>query len=109
MSMDYIEKHIATLQDVSVDKELVESATTYKVNGTLFAIYYNQHTPKRISLRGDEQLTHALREQYESVVLPDNLDRKTWNTFILTPQFTEQTVIDFITHSYIESGGIYLR
>ncbi|HIA92283.1 TPA: hypothetical protein EYO12_04205 [Candidatus Saccharibacteria bacterium] len=105
--MDYVEEQINKLGSFEIDTEIVPGADSYRVDGKLFAIYVKDKTPKRLSLRGDTQLVKQLRERYESVVQPANLDIKTWNTYILTEQLDTDFITSMIIHSYISSGGEY--
>ena len=103
--MDYVEEQISKLDNVQTDTEIVKGAVSYKVGDKLFAIYVNNKTPKRLSLRGDMQLVKELRDRYESVIQPQNLDIRTWNTYLLTDQLDKDFIQSLIVHSYIKSGG----
>ena len=97
--MDTLQNQLDSFVDTEKDTERVEDAICYLVNGNLFAIFYANKRPQKISLRCDPQLAKSLREQFESVMPAENLDRKTWNTIIITPQIAEK-VPDLITHAY---------
>jgi predicted DNA-binding protein (MmcQ/YjbR family) len=54
----------------------------------------------RISLKCDPQLAETLRERYETVMPGYHLNKKHWNTILLTGQLSWPEVQDLINHSY---------
>jgi predicted DNA-binding protein (MmcQ/YjbR family) len=56
--------------------------------------------PIRISLKCDPQLAKLLREKYETVLEGYHLNKKHWNTILLTGQLNEDEVTGLILHSY---------
>lgn len=66
----------------------------------MFAIISEKSSPLRISLKCDPLLAQTLREKYESVLPGYHLNKKHWNTIILSGQLEREEVIDLINHSY---------
>jgi len=66
----------------------------------MFALISEGKDPLRISLKGDPQLNVVLREKYETVLEGYHLNKKHWNTIILTGQLPWEEIQGFIRHSY---------
>lgn len=96
---DDLKQQLEQFTDATVDTEKVPGALCYLVNDNLFAVYYNTKNPRQISLRCDPNLARSLRAQFESVMPANNLDKKEWNTIVVTPQI-EDKINDLVVHSY---------
>lgn len=87
-----------------LDYPFGEEVAVYKVGpkekGKMFALVSEGKEPVRISLKCDPLLATHLREKYESVLEGYHLNKKHWNTILLTGQLSEQEVKDLIRHSY---------
>lgn len=77
-----------------------EKAAVYKVDDKMFAIIQEGSNPVRLSLKCDPQLAENLRQKYESVMPGYHLNKKHWNTLLLTGQLEWSEVQDLIRHSY---------
>jgi predicted DNA-binding protein (MmcQ/YjbR family) len=66
----------------------------------LFALIPENKTPVAVSLKCDPQLAVLLREKYESVMQGYHLNKKHWNTVLLTGQLSEDEVTGLVLHSY---------
>jgi len=56
--------------------------------------------PVQISLKSDPLLAETLREKYETVMPGYRLNKKHWNTIVLTGQLSWDEVKALIRHSY---------
>lgn len=77
-----------------------EQVAVYKVNDKMFALIAEGSDPLRISLKCDPQLSVLLREKYETVMPGYHLNKKHWNTIILSGQLPWEEIQGFIIHSY---------
>lgn len=77
-----------------------EGVAVYKVHDKMFALIAEKSEPVRISLKCDPQLAELLREKYESVMPGYHLNKKHWNTIVLSGQLEWSEVQDLIRHSY---------
>jgi predicted DNA-binding protein (MmcQ/YjbR family) len=66
----------------------------------LFALIAEGSDPLRLSLKCDPILAQTLREKYESVMPGYHLNKKHWNTIVLTGQLSWDEIQDLIRHSY---------
>jgi predicted DNA-binding protein (MmcQ/YjbR family) len=83
-----------------------EEVAVYKTGDKMFALVAEKSDPVRISLKCDPQLSTVLRERYESVMPGYHLNKKHWNTIILTGQLSWEEIQDLIRHSYQLITGI---
>ena len=85
-----------------------DNLQTEKMRGSwkMFGILLEGSDPVRLSLKCDPQLAVLLRERYESVLEGYHLNKKHWNTVLLTGQLSDQEITDLIVHSYNLVRGV---
>lgn len=66
----------------------------------MFALIAEGKEPLNLSLKCDPLLAQTLREKYETVLPGYHLNKKHWNTLILTGQLPWEEVQALIDHSY---------
>ena len=66
----------------------------------MFALIAEKSDPLRVSLKCDPLLAVTLREKYETVLEGYHLNKKHWNTIILTGQLPWEEVQGLILLSY---------
>jgi predicted DNA-binding protein (MmcQ/YjbR family) len=98
--MDYL----LSMPNVRLDYPFGENTAVYKVNlpagEKMFALVSENSQPIRLSLKCDPQLAEALRQKYETVMPGYHLNKKHWNTIVLTGQLPWNDIRDLIKHSY---------
>lgn len=81
-----------------------EDVAVYKVaigdDEKMFALLPENKTPMHLSLKCDPTLAKVLREKYETVMEGYHLNKKHWNTLLLTGQLPDEEVQALILHSY---------
>jgi predicted DNA-binding protein (MmcQ/YjbR family) len=106
MTHKEVEEYLYSLPNVWLDYPFGEGTAVYKVGhdetggGKMCAIISENAKPLQISLKCDPQLAVLLREKYETVLPGYHLNKKHWNTVLLTGQVPDDEVRDFIRHSY---------
>jgi predicted DNA-binding protein (MmcQ/YjbR family) len=88
------------MPNARLDYPFGKEAAVYKVGEKMFALIAEGSDPVRISLKCDPQLAKVLRERYESVMEGYHLNKKHWNTIILSGQLPWEEIQGFIVHSY---------
>ncbi len=68
--------------------------------GKMFALISEKKELVQISLKCDPLLAETLREKYETVMPGYHLNKKHWNTILLSGQLSWEEVQDLIRHSY---------
>jgi len=104
MTRKETEEFILSMPNARLDFPFGEDVAVYKVPvGTeekMFALMPEKVEPIRLSLKCDPTLAKVLRERYESVMEGYHLNKKHWNTILLTGQLEDSEIEDLIRHSY---------
>jgi predicted DNA-binding protein (MmcQ/YjbR family) len=99
-----LESYLLSLPNTWLDYPFGEGVAVYKVGpknkGKMFALVPEGKAPLSISLKCDPQLAVLLREKYETVMEGYHLNKRHWNTMLLTGQLSDARVEDLIRHSY---------
>jgi len=96
-----VEDYLLSMPNARLDYPFGKDAAVYKVGDKMFALIAEGSDPLRLSLKADPQLSTVLRERYESVMPGYHLNKKHWNTIILSGQLTWEEIKDLIRHSYL--------
>lgn len=89
------------MPNATLDYPFGKAVAVYKVDNKMFALIAEGHLPIRLSLKCDPQLAEVLRAKYESVMPGYHLNKKHWNTLILSGQLDWNEVQALIRHSYL--------
>lgn len=102
MEMDHktVEDYILSMPNAKLDYPFGKDVAVYKVNDKMFALIAEGKDPVRISLKCDPKLSEILRVKYETVSEGYHLNKKHWNTIILTGQLPWEEIQGLIRHSY---------
>jgi predicted DNA-binding protein (MmcQ/YjbR family) len=95
-----VEEFLLGMPNAKLDYPFGEGVAVYKVNDKMFALIQEGKEPVRLSLKCDPLLAKILRDKYETVLEGYHLNKKHWNTIILTGQLNWQEIQDLIIHSY---------
>ena len=95
-----VETYILSLPQARLEYPFGEQTAVYKVGEHMFALIAEGSQPVRLSLKCDPQLSKVLRERYESVMPGYHLNKKHWNTILVSGQLPWEEVQDLIRHSY---------
>lgn len=100
MDRKTVENYVLSMPNARLDYPFGEEVAVYKVSDKMFALIAEKKDPVRISLKCDPKLSEVLREKYESVMPGYHLNKKHWNTIVLTGQLPWEEVQGLILHSY---------
>jgi predicted DNA-binding protein (MmcQ/YjbR family) len=100
MTHKEVEEYILSMPNAELTYPFGEDVAVYKVHDKMFALIAEKSEPLRISLKCDPQLAVLLREKYESVMPGDHLNKKHWNTIVLTGQLPFEEIQGFVRLSY---------
>lgn len=114
MTHKEVEAYILSMPNSFLDYPFGEGVAVYKVGdatepseGKMFALVAEGKEPINVSLKCDPQLATLLREKYETVMPGYHLNKKHWNTIVLSGQIPWEEVQGFIRHSYQLVIGIH--
>jgi predicted DNA-binding protein (MmcQ/YjbR family) len=100
VSHKQVEEYLLGMAGAKLDYPFGENTAVYKVNDKMFALVREKKTPVQISLKCDPLLAETLREKYDTVMPGYHLNKKHWNTILLTGQIEWEKDQAFIRHSY---------
>ena len=100
MDHQIVEAYILSMPNARLDYPFGEEVAVYKVQDKMFALMPEKTMPVRLSLKCDPQLAVVLREKYETVLEGYHLNKKHWNTIILSGQLPWDEIQALICHSY---------
>lgn len=100
MNHKTVEDYILSMPNARLDYPFGKEVAVYKVGDKMFALISEGKDPVQLSLKCDPLLAQTLRERYESVMPGYHLNKKHWNTLILSGQLSWEEVQDLIRHSY---------
>ena len=95
-----VEEYVLSMPNARLDYPFGEGVAVYKVNDKMFAMIAEGKAPVRLSLKCDPQLSTLLRDKYEEVMPGYHLNKKHWNTIILSGQLDWEEIQALIRHSY---------
>lgn len=100
-----VEEYLLSMPNAVLDYPFGEEVAVYKAGdppagGKMFALVSENSDPVRISLKCDPVLAETLREKYESVMAGYHLNKKHWNTIVLSGQLSWEEIQDLIKLSY---------
>jgi predicted DNA-binding protein (MmcQ/YjbR family) len=95
-----VEEYVLSMPNAKLEYPFGEGVAVYKTNDKMFALISEKKSPVQISLKCDPQLATVLREKYETVMPGYHLNKKHWNTIVLTGQIEWEEIQGFIRHSY---------
>ena len=100
MNHKTVEKYILSMPGAKLDYPFGEDVAVYKVKDKMFALIQEGKDPVRISLKCDPLLAETLRNKYDTVMAGYHLNKKHWNTIVLTGQLEWEEIQGLIRHSY---------
>jgi predicted DNA-binding protein (MmcQ/YjbR family) len=100
MDHKLVEQYLLSMPGAKLDYPFGEDVAVYKTNGKMFALISEKFDPVRISLKCDPTLAEVLRDKYETVMPGYHLNKKHWNTVVLSGQLPWEDIQGLIRHSY---------
>ena len=106
MTLKEIHEYLLSFPETWLDFPFGQEVSVYKIGhsengkGKMFALIAENSQPVRISLKCDPLLAEKLRETYETVLPGYHLNKKHWNTVIVTGQVPDDELKDFMRLSY---------
>ncbi|HEV7453638.1 MAG TPA: MmcQ/YjbR family DNA-binding protein [Candidatus Saccharimonadales bacterium] len=95
-----LHEFLLTFPNAVLNYPFGEGVAVYKVHDKMFALVSEQSNPIQLSLKCDPLLAQTLREKYETIMPGYHLNKKHWNTVIMSGQLPWTEVQPLIRHSY---------
>jgi predicted DNA-binding protein (MmcQ/YjbR family) len=104
MTHKEVEEYLLSMANVRLDYPFGKDVAVYKIgqgdDAKMFALVSEGKDPVQLSLKCDPLLAQTLRERYDSILPGYHLNKKHWNTLVLTGQLPWEDVQDLIRLSY---------
>lgn len=100
MTHKEVEEYVLSMPNAVLEYPFGEEVAVYKADSHMFALIAEGKEPVSISLKCDPQLAVVLREKYDTVMPGYHLNKKNWNTIVLSGEIPWEEVQAFIRHSY---------
>lgn len=100
MTHKQVEEYLIGMPGAKLEFPFGEGMAVYKSRDKMFALVQEGSEPVRLSLKCDPLLAETLRARYETVMPGYHLNKKHWNTILLTGQLAWPEIQDLINHSY---------
>src|SRR5579871_5970998 len=95
-----VEDYILSMPNARLDYPFGKEVAVYKAGEKMFALITEGKSPVQLSLKADPELAKLLRDKYDEVMPGYHLNKKHWNTIVLTGQLSWPEIQDLIRHSY---------
>src|SRR5260221_11566607 len=99
--------NIESLREYCLKKKAAEetfpfgdSTIVFKVKGKIFLLAGLDESPLQFNIKSDSDKIDDLREQYEDVLPGYHMNKKHWNTIIVTGSIPEKVLKEMIDESY---------
>jgi predicted DNA-binding protein (MmcQ/YjbR family) len=100
--------NIETLREYCLKKKAVEetfpfgeSTLVFKVRGKIFLLAGLEESPLQFNVKCDPEEINDLREKYEDVKPGYHMNKKHWNTVVVTGSIPEKILKKMIDESYL--------
>ncbi len=100
MTHKEVGEYLLSMPSVRLDYPFGEDVAVYKVKDKMFALVREKNLPIQLSLKCDPLLAETLRAKYDTVMAGYHLNKKHWNTILLTGQLSWEEIQDLIRLSY---------
>jgi predicted DNA-binding protein (MmcQ/YjbR family) len=95
-----VEDYVLSMPNARLEYPFGEGVAVYKAGDKMFALITEGKDPVRISLKCDPELSKTLRSRYIEIQEGYHLNKKHWNTIVLSGQLKWEEVQALIRHSY---------
>jgi predicted DNA-binding protein (MmcQ/YjbR family) len=100
MTHKEVEEYILSMPNAVLDYPFGKDVAVYKTGDHMFALIAEGKEPVSLSLKCDPQLSEVIREKYDTVMPGYHLNKKHWNTILLSGELPWEEVQALVRHSY---------
>ncbi|CAN5501537.1 MmcQ/YjbR family DNA-binding protein [soil metagenome] len=100
MDLQTFREFCLTKPDATEGTPFGENTLVFKVRGKIFALASLDDVPPRVNLKCDPERALDLRDRYEDVQPGYHMNKKHWNTVVLTGVVPDAEVLAMVDHSY---------
>lgn len=100
MNIDFIRDYCLSKPDVEEDLPFGPDVVVFKTTGKIFLLLSLQSSPIQFNVKCNPDKAVELREQYDCVLPGYHMNKKHWNTILITPEATKKLLTEWIDESY---------
>ncbi len=100
MDLEEFRAYCLTKPDATEEQPFGPDNLVFKVQGKMFALAALDEVPPRVNLKCDPERALDLRDRYEDVLPGYHMNKKHWNTVVLSGSIPAAEVRHMIDHSY---------
>lgn len=100
VDLEDFRQYCLTKRRVTEDTPFGEDVLVFKVAGKIFALASLDEVPPRVNLKCDPDAALDLRDRYEDVMPGYHMNKKHWNTVVLSGRIPGTELRRMIDHSY---------
>ncbi len=100
MNIDTLLEYIQQMPEVEECFPFDAQTLVCKTMGKMFLLCGLDKTPLQINLKCQPEIAEMLREQFDDILPGYHMNKKHWNTVILTSGLTQKMIQQMIQHSY---------
>ena len=102
MDAEQIREYVLKKSHVTEGFPFGEDTLVFKVKDKMFLLLALDETPLQFNVKCDPDEAIALREEYPDTILPGyHMNKKHWNTVILSGKLPVKQVLEMIDNSYL--------
>ena len=99
MNAEQIREYCIAKKGVTESFPFNEEVLVFKVLDKMFALI-SLSKPDSINLKCDPERAIELREQYDDIIPGFHINKKHWNTVMLTGSLSKKLIFELIDHSF---------
>ena len=100
MNIEHFIKYCESKPHVSFDTPFGPDTLVFRVKGKIFALTGLDSADFTVNLKCDPQKSQELRAMYEDIIPGYHMNKKHWNTIVLSGQLDWEEIQGLISHSY---------
>jgi len=100
MDLEDFREYCLTKPEALESTPFGEDTLVFKVGGKIFALASLDDVPPRVNLKCDPERALDLRDRYEEVQPGYHMNKKHWNTVVLSGRIPAAEIRQMIDHSY---------
>ena len=99
-AVEWLSGHCLAQPEAVMEYPFGDGVRVFKVAGKMFALVPEGADPGSISLKCDPDHAVALRERYAAVTGGYHLNKRHWNTVLVTGEVPDEEIVQFVEDSY---------
>ena len=100
MDLENFREYCLSKSQVTESTPFGEDVLVFKVVGKIFALASLDDVPPRVNLKCDPEVALDLRDRYEEITPGYHMNKRHWNTVVLTGRVADSELRRMIDHSY---------